>query len=89
MSGLAEVEMVDQILLQEDHEFEALVLSMHGSADPKNHQQKTNLDYYSDEEEYDRLFMEFISRQRCAERGTSIVGHDAPKQDQDMDVSVG
>ena len=88
MSSLAEVEMVDQILSQEDQEFEALVLSMHGSAD-QEHQQRTDLDYGSDEEEYDRLFMEFISRQGCAERGTSMVGHDAPKQDQDMDVSVG
>ena len=89
MFGFAEVEMVDQILSQEDQEFEALVLSMHGSADQEHHQQKTNLDYGSDEEEYDRLFMEVISTQGSAERGTSMVCHDAPKQDQEMDVSVG
>ena len=87
MPGLAEVEMVDQILSQEDQEFEALVLLMQGG--DQDHQQKTNLDYGSDEEEYDRLFMEVISRQGSAERGTSMVGHDAPKQDQEMDVSVG
>ena len=89
MSGLAEVEMVDQFLSQEDQEFEALVLLMQGGADQEHHQQKTNLDYGSDEEEYDRLFMEVISRQGSAERGASMVGHDAPKQDQEMDVSVG
>ena len=89
MSGLAEVEMVDQILSQEDQEFEALVLSMHESGDREHNQQKTNLDYGSDEEEYDRLFMEVISRQGSAERDTSMVGHDAPKQDLEMDVSVG
>ena len=81
--------MVDQILSQDDQEFEALVLSMQGSADQEQHQQKTNLDYGSDEEEYDRLFREVISRQGSAERGTSTAGHDAPKQDQEMDVSVG
>ena len=80
--------MVDQILSQDDQEFEALVLSMQGGADQK-HQRKSNLDYGSDEEEYDRLFMEVISRQGSAERVTSMVGHDPSKQDQEMDVSVG
>ena len=89
MSGPAEVEMVDQILSQEDQEFEALVLSMQRSADQEHHQQKTHLDYGSDEDEYDRLFMEVISRQGSAEQGISMVGHGAPKQDQEMDVSVG
>ena len=89
MSGLAEGEMVDQILSQEDQEFEAFVLSMYGSGDQAHNQQKTNLDYCSDEEEYDRLFMEVISKQGSAERRTSMVGHDTPKQDLEMDVSVG
>ena len=89
MFSLAEVEMVDRILSQEDQEVEALVLSMQATADQENFQQKTNCDHNSDEEEYDRLFMEVTSRQGSAGRGTRMVEEVAPKQDQEMDVSVG
>lgn len=82
--------MVDRILSQETQEFEALVSSMQDNADQKDHhQQKTISEYGSDEEEYDQLFMEVMSRQGLAERSTDAVGDGAPEQDQEMDISLG
>ena len=86
---LAEMETVDRILLQENQEFEAHVSSMQDIADQELHQHDTISDYGSDEEEYDQLFLKFISRRGSAERSTFTVGDDAPIQDHEMDVSVG
>ncbi len=88
-SCATEVKMVDQILTQEDREFEALVSSMQNNADQEQDQDTTVSDYGSDEEEYDQLFMEVVSKQGSAERNSSTIGDDAPKQDQEMDISVG
>ncbi|CAD6584413.1 MAG: hypothetical protein ASARMPRED_001755 [Alectoria sarmentosa] len=89
-SNLKEVEMADQILSHENQEFEALVSSMQVNADQgDHHQQKTMSDYGSDEEEYDRLFMEVISRQGSAKRSTETAGDSAPERDQEMDFSMG
>lgn len=82
--------MADQILSHENQELEALVSSMQVNADQEDHhQQKTMSDYGSDEEEYDRLFMEVISRQGSAKRSTETVGDSAPERDQEMDFSLG
>lgn len=90
MLCLAEVEMVDQFLSQENQAFEALVSSMQDSADQEDHhQQKTMSDYGSDEEEYDQLFKEIMSGQGSAERSTDTVDDDATEQDQEMDISLG
>lgn len=85
-SYLAEV---DRILLQENEEFEALVSSMRDTADQGQPQHTIGSDYGSDEEEYDQIFMEVISRQGSAERSTTILTDDAPEQDQKMDISIG
>lgn len=82
--------MVDRILSQEDQEFEALVSSMQDNADQEDHhQKKPTSNYGSDEEEYDQLFMEVMSRQGSAERSTDTAGDGAPEQDQEMDISLG
>lgn len=82
--------MVDQILSQEIQEFEALVSSMHDNADQEDHhQQKTMSDYGSDEEEYDQLFMEVMSRPVTVERSINEMGDGALEQDQEMDISLG
>ena len=81
--------MVDRILSQENQEFEALVSSMQETVDREQHQGTTISDYGSDEEEYDRLFMEVISKQGSAEREIIAFADDAPEQDHDMDISVG
>ena len=86
---LAEVRMLDKLLSQEEQEFEALVSLMQYNADQDRHQQSTMSDYGSDEEEYDQLFMEVLSRQGSAKRNTVIVGDSSPEQDQDMDISLG
>ena len=86
----AEVEMVDQFLSHENQEFEALVSSMQDSADQEDHHQQTTMsDYGSDEEEYDQLFMEIMSRQGSGERRTDMIDENAPAQDHDMDISLG
>lgn len=87
---LAEVKMVDLILSQDNQEFEALVSSMQDHAGEEDqHQQETLSDYGSDEEEYDQLFMEIMSRQGSAEERTDINGEGVAEQDQDMDLSLG
>lgn len=79
--------MVDRILSQEIQEFEALVSSMPDHADQEHHhQQKTMSDYCSDDEEYDQLFMEVMSRPATVERTS---GDGAREQDQEMDISLG
>lgn len=85
-SYLAEV---DRILLQENEEFEALISSMRDTADQGHCQHTIASDYGSDEEEYDQIFIEVISRQGSAERSTSVLRDDAPEQDQKMDISIG
>ena len=85
----AEVEMVDKVLSQEIEEFEALVSSMPDHADQEDHhQQKTMSDYGSDEDEYDQLFMEVMSRPATVDR-IDTLGDGAREQDQEMDISLG
>ncbi|KAF6238202.1 hypothetical protein HO173_003836 [Letharia columbiana] len=85
-----EVKMVDRIFSQENQAFEALILSIQDIADQEDHhQQKTMSDYGSDEEEYDQLFKEVMSRQGSAERSTDTVGVGVPEQHQEMDISLG
>ena len=87
---LKEVEMVDQILLRENQEFEALVSSMQDHAEEEDQNQQDTLSHYgSDEDEYDQLFIEVMSRQRSTEEGTDLGGESAAEQDQDMDISMG
>ncbi|KAM0803276.1 hypothetical protein BDR22DRAFT_61496 [Usnea florida] len=85
-----EVEMVDQILLQENREFEALVASMQDHAEEEDQSQQDTFSHYgSDEDEYDQLFIEVMSRQRSTEEGADAGGESATEQDQDMDMSMG
>ena len=86
---IADVAIIDQILSQENQEFEALVSSMQDDAKQEHRQQTTVSDYSSNEEEYDQLFMEFMSIEGSVEGRTRTVGYDAPKQDLEMDISVG
>lgn len=82
--------MVDQILSQEIEEFETLVSSMQDNADRENHhEQKKMSDYGSDEEEYDHLFMEVISRPATVEKSMDRLGYGALEHDQEMDISLG
>lgn len=82
--------MVDQILSQNNQDFQALISLMQENADQEHHhQQKTMSDYGSDEEEYDQLFMDVMSRQGSAERSTDTVEDGTPEQDQEMDISLG
>ena len=82
--------MVDQILLRENQEFEALVSSIEDHAEEEDQNQRDTLSQYgSDEDEYDQLFIEVMSRQRSTEKGTDSGGESAKDQDQDMDMSMG
>ena len=82
--------MVDQILLRENQEFEALVSSMQDHAEEEDQNHQDTLSHYgSDEDEYDQLFIEVMSRQRSTEEGTDPAGESATEQDQDMDMTMG
>ena len=82
----AEVDIIDRILSEENQEIERLISSMQDTADLGLYQQKTVSGYGIDEEEYDKLFMELISKQILAERSTPTVGNGGPGQD--MDISA-
>lgn len=60
----AEIEMVDQILSQEDQEFEALISLLQRN---EHGQDQTNSAYGSDDDEYDQLFMDVMSKEEVAE----------------------
>ena len=81
--------MVDQVLSQQNEEYEALVSSVQDYADLEQQQQQqtTISNYGSDEEDYDQLFMELMSRQEVVERSPSTMEDNAPEQG--MDLSAG
>lgn len=60
----AEVEMIDQILSQEDQEFEALISLLQNEHCDQNH---TASAYGSDDEEYEQLFKDVMSKEEVCE----------------------
>ncbi len=80
--------MVDRILSQEDQEIEELVsLMQHAeNADNLNQSQRLMSDYGSDEEEYDQLFIEVMSKVEGHIEGAADA---ASGQDHQMDMSSG
>ena len=78
--------MVDRIFSQEDREIEELVSLMQHTEKGERTNQLANLtsDYGSDEEEYDQLFMEVMSK---IDGNTDGTAYTALEQDQEMDVS--
>ena len=90
----AKVDMVDRILSQEDEEFQALISSMNETNEKVDHRQaeaheQTSLDYGSDEEEYDRLFMDVMSHPQQASGSLTVLEDSKSTQTQDMDISMG
>ena len=86
--------MVDEILSQEDQEFQALISSMNETEKQIHHQQSTFpqhtvSDYGSDEEEYDRLFMDVISHPQQSMDSEGAPCNDASTVTHDMDMSTG
>ena len=76
--------MVDQILSQEDQAFEALISLM--QSEEHNEERNTSA-YGSDDEEYDQLFMDVMSKEKVAEGDAK----DAGKTDTDevLDILMG
>ena len=62
---------------------------MQDRADQEDQHQRTIHDFGSDEDEYDQLFIEVMSRQGLAERSTNTFGEGASEQDQEMDMALG
>ena len=78
--------MMDEVLTQEDREFEALVALI--DQQQEEHEQ-TISDYGNDDEDYDRIFMEAVA---AAERSScEVVPGSGPCSDldQEMDMSSG
>ena len=69
---------------QEDQEFEALISLMQNE---DRDQENIMSVYGSDEEEYDELFMEVVSKQEASTRGIQSEG--PTNTEQSMDVSMG
>ena len=91
---IAEVDIVYLILLGEDQEFQALLSSMqeksHATEYPpaEDHEQAMT-DYGSDEEGYDRLFMDLMSQQHVTSESASRTEGQVTMPDQeDMDISM-
>lgn len=86
----ADAAMVDQILSQEEEELQALISSMNETNQEIDDletgvHERTISDYGSDEEEYDRLFMDIVSHPQQP-NGSQTGLHDNALQD--MDVSM-
>jgi len=80
----AEIEMVDQILSQEDQEFEALISLMQSE---EHNEERNTSTYSSDDEEYDQLFMDVMSKEEVAEGDAKEAGK--TDTDEVMDISMG
>lgn len=80
----AEIEMVDQILSQEDQEFEALISLMQSE---EHNEERNTSTYSSDDEEYDQLFMDVMSKEEVAEGDVKEAGK--TDTDEVMDISMG
>lgn len=81
-----ELEFVDHILPQEDQELEAIFSSMEYERQQDDYQTYPMSNYGSDDEEYDKLFMEVILGQEGAENNTAG-GMTNPEDDRGMDMS--
>lgn len=80
--------MVDQVLTQEEREFEALLSLM--DEEREDGQDHELSDYGSDEEDYDDLFLEALSHvDGRRDRPDARQEHSTPNQDDEMDVSMG
>ena len=75
--------MVDQILSQEDQEFEALISLMQ----PKDHEEEPTMSAYgSDDEGYDQLFQDVMSKENVA--GGNAKEAEKTETEEVMDMSV-
>ena len=85
--------MVDQILTLEDQQFQALISLMSEAKESvdgqeaETHQQTTS-EYGSDEEEYDRLFMDVMSEPQQASGSQTGIQDSRLTETQDMDISM-
>ncbi len=75
--------MVDQILSQEDQEFEALISLLQ---DREHDEERNPSAYGSDDEEYDRLFMEMMPKEELA--GGEARKAEKTEADEVMDMSM-
>lgn len=87
--------MVDQIASLEDQEFQALISLMNEANEKENvdHREaetneQTIFEYGSDEEEYDRLFMDVMSQSQQAGESQTRPQDNRSTQTQDMDISM-
>ena len=78
--------MVDHIISQEDQAFAALVSSIQNQSQRDDHDMST---YESDDEEYDKLFIEVMSAQEATGENTEGGGKTDLGGDKAMDVSLG
>lgn len=88
-SSMTEAEIVEQVILQEDQEFEALVSLLQESNQAVEDRENVATDYGSDEEDYDRLFIEVMTKEGITRSDPEGSQEKAPNRDQDMDMSLG
>ena len=85
---LAETEMVDQILSDENREIEELISSLQHTENQEDivQPQYPMSDYGSDDDEYDQLFMEVVLKEDSHAETPGVVGSDYGHE---MDMSFG
>ena len=82
--------MVDEILTEEEREFEALICLMTEKVESKHEQEHGMSDYGSEEEDYDDLFLDALAEADA--QSDMVVGrNDQPSMplESDMDLSLG
>ena len=82
-----ELDFLDQILLQEDQELEAIVSSMEDDTQQEDYQMYQMSNYGSDDEEYDKLFMEVMSEEEGNANSEARSVMAKPEDGRAMDVS--
>ncbi|KAL2042194.1 hypothetical protein N7G274_004682 [Stereocaulon virgatum] len=82
-----ELDFLDEILSQEDQELEAIVSSMEDDPRQEDYQSYQMSNYGSDDEEYDKLFMEVMSEEEGNANSAARSVMAKPEDDRAMDVS--
>lgn len=88
-SWTIEVDVVDQFLSQENEEFEALVSSIQDRNNRADKEDNSQLNYGSDDEEYDALFIQIAPEGVLFEAHAGDASRLPIEQGQEMDVSTG
>lgn len=80
---------MDEVVSQEDREFEALISLVEEAARPTDDQGVNIHEYGSEDEEYDGLCVQLVSEVEKGDSETNVLTTSSSDPGQEMDTSIG